>query len=321
MCSKAAFCGVQQLTENHLLGEMGCHPCIGTILKENRICMLKSNILSNRKEMFPTEKYWVHFLCVWGISDTLYCKGTVAMNGNLSQDVEAGLDLQSLKLACFQQSVLSVLNCDVTAVVTWLLFYLAGSGASSPLTSPSSPTPPSTAGKFKNHYSIYLFFLLFFYSPLPVSGGCYSQGWLRDDGFQGWNREMTVTLWQPECGHVLSFEGHREPFYSFLLHLITFLEIYMMWFTQGVRACFEVCVTPGLPTLLLSRHFLGLMLQYAFVLVLMVCWLWNTACSSLVSLYCLFIPVLLWCIFRNFGCDKFGGLSFINLPSSATAHW
>uniref|UniRef100_A0A669NWR5 PX domain containing serine/threonine kinase like n=1 Tax=Phasianus colchicus TaxID=9054 RepID=A0A669NWR5_PHACC len=30
----------------------------------------------------------------------------------------------------------------------------AGSGASSPLTSPSSPTPPSTAGKLKSHYNV-----------------------------------------------------------------------------------------------------------------------------------------------------------------------
>uniref|UniRef100_A0A8B9QCQ1 PX domain containing serine/threonine kinase like n=1 Tax=Apteryx owenii TaxID=8824 RepID=A0A8B9QCQ1_APTOW len=43
-------------------------------------------------------------------------------------------------------SCLTVLNFSITALVTRLLFYLAGSGASSPLTSPSSPTPPSTAG-------------------------------------------------------------------------------------------------------------------------------------------------------------------------------
>lgn len=61
--------------------------------------------------------------------------------------VEAGLNHQSIKLACFQQSVLSdCVEFYITALVTRLLFYLAGSGASSPLTSPSSPTPPSTAG-------------------------------------------------------------------------------------------------------------------------------------------------------------------------------
>lgn len=36
MCPKAACCGVQQLTENHLLGEMGCHPWIGTTLTEKQ---------------------------------------------------------------------------------------------------------------------------------------------------------------------------------------------------------------------------------------------------------------------------------------------
>lgn len=199
------------------------------------------------------------------------------MNGNLSQEVEAGLYFESIKSGCFQQSVLSVLNCHVTAVVTWLLFYLAGSGASSPLTSPSSPTPPSTAGTFKNHCSVYLFMLLF-----------YSQGWLKDDGFQGWNSEMTAWVWA--CALLRVIEN--------LFVTITFLEVYMLWFTQGVRACFKVCITPGLPTLLLSRHFLGLLLQYAFVLVLMVCWLWNTACPSLVSLFFLFLHC----------CDVFSGI-------------
>ena len=67
----------------------------------------------------------------------------------------AGLGLQSIKLACFQQSVLSdCVEFCITALVTRLLFYLAGSGASSPLTSPSSPTPPSTAGKLKSHYNV-----------------------------------------------------------------------------------------------------------------------------------------------------------------------
>lgn len=65
MCPKAAYCGivritcgVQQLTKNHLLeGEVGCHPCTGTTLKENRIWTLKSNSLINRKEGFPIEEY------------------------------------------------------------------------------------------------------------------------------------------------------------------------------------------------------------------------------------------------------------------------
>lgn len=162
--------------------------------------------------MFPTEKYWGHFLCVWGFSHTLYCKATVAMNGNLSQEVEAGLDFQSIKLPCFQQSVLSVLNCHVTAVVTWLLFYLAGSGASSPLTSPSSPTPPSTAGTFENHYTVYLFMLVFFFIPLCpsvvvlfpriIKGWWFSRMELGDDS-------LSVSM----C----SFEGHREHFYNYNL--------------------------------------------------------------------------------------------------------
>uniref|UniRef100_A0A8C9MSS6 PX domain containing serine/threonine kinase like n=1 Tax=Serinus canaria TaxID=9135 RepID=A0A8C9MSS6_SERCA len=46
---------------------------------------------------------------------------------------------------------------------------VTGSGASSPLTSPSSPTPPSTAGMFKNHYNFNLLYVIF-YSPLPLSG-------------------------------------------------------------------------------------------------------------------------------------------------------
>lgn len=73
--------------------------------------------------MFPIEKYWVHFLCVWVFSHTLYCKATVATNGNLSQDVEAGLDFQPIKLPCFQQSVLSVLDCSVScSYLTVVLF-------------------------------------------------------------------------------------------------------------------------------------------------------------------------------------------------------
>ncbi|KAM6387035.1 PX domain-containing protein kinase-like protein isoform 8-T10 [Pluvialis apricaria] len=38
-------------------GEMGCHPCSGTTLKESRMWTLKSNSLSNRKEVFPIEEY------------------------------------------------------------------------------------------------------------------------------------------------------------------------------------------------------------------------------------------------------------------------
>uniref|UniRef100_A0A8C5TKZ4 PX domain containing serine/threonine kinase like n=134 Tax=Neognathae TaxID=8825 RepID=A0A8C5TKZ4_9PASS len=43
----------------------------------------------------------------------------------------------------------------------------SGSGASSPLTSPSSPTPPSTAGKLKNHYSVHLFYIVFLFPSVP----------------------------------------------------------------------------------------------------------------------------------------------------------
>nr|XP_047928210.1 PX domain-containing protein kinase-like protein isoform X3 [Anser cygnoides] len=42
---------------NNSEGEMGCHPCSGTTLKENRLWTLKSNSLSNRKEGFPIEEY------------------------------------------------------------------------------------------------------------------------------------------------------------------------------------------------------------------------------------------------------------------------
>uniref|UniRef100_A0A669P1A7 PX domain-containing protein kinase-like protein n=1 Tax=Phasianus colchicus TaxID=9054 RepID=A0A669P1A7_PHACC len=72
---------------------------------------------------------------------------TRAQSHHGSEEEKKKRKILARKLACFQQSVLSdCVEFCITALVTRLLFYLAGSGASSPLTSPSSPTPPSTAG-------------------------------------------------------------------------------------------------------------------------------------------------------------------------------
>lgn len=161
---------------------MGCHPCSGTTLKEDRIWTLKSNSLSNRKEVFPIGEYcWVCCLCVWTSSDTVHCKAslfrsglsdTVPMNGNLSQDFSGSRIGSSVNKVSLFPTIGLVWLCWVLmsqfyycycyCTVTTLLFYLAGSGASSPLTSPSSPTPPSTAGKFKSHYSVCLFLCFLF---------------------------------------------------------------------------------------------------------------------------------------------------------------
>lgn len=49
---------------------------------------------------------------------------------------------------------------------------------------------------------------------------------------------MSVTLWQPECGHVLSFEGHGEPFSNYNLSEICDM-IYPGWTCLLCSLCYS----------------------------------------------------------------------------------